>query len=52
MAGIDLSSAFDIVDVDLLMKRLAILGLPSNVIGLIKVWLHERVTQYVLTMAN
>ena len=35
MAGIDFSAAFDIVDVDLLIKRLAILGLPSDVIRLI-----------------
>ena len=42
MAGIDLSAAFDIVDVDLLIKILAILGLPSDVIELIKVWLKER----------
>ena len=41
-AGIDLSAAFDIVDVTLLIKRLAILGLPSDVIRLIKVWLEER----------
>ena len=42
MAGIDLSAAFDIVDIDLLIKRLAILGLPNDVIRLINVWLHER----------
>ena len=42
LAGIDLSAAFDIVDVTLLIKRLAILGLPSDIIRLIKVWLEER----------
>ena len=34
LAGIDLSSAFDIVDVDLLIKCLTILGIPSDVIHL------------------
>ena len=42
LAGIDLSAAFDVVDVKLLIKRLTILGLPSDVIALIKIWLKER----------
>ena len=42
LAGIDLSAAFDVVDVELLIKRLTILGLPSDVICLIKNWLKER----------
>ena len=36
LADIYLSAAFDIVDVKLLIKRLTILGLPSEVINLIK----------------
>ena len=40
MAAFNLSAAFDIVNVDLLIKRQAILGLPSDVIRLIKV--HKR----------
>ena len=35
MASLDLSSAFDVVDVPLLLKRLRILGLPDDVIDLI-----------------
>ena len=35
LARIDLSAAFDIVDIELLIKRLRILGLPSDVINLI-----------------
>ena len=42
LAGIDLSAAFDVVDVELLIKRLTILGLPGDVINLIKNWLKER----------
>ena len=42
LAGIDLSAAFDVVDVELLIKRLKILGLPNDVIQLIKCWLKER----------
>ena len=42
MASIDLSAAFDIVDVGLLIKRLKILGLPDDVVGLIEIWLRER----------
>ena len=42
MASIDLSAAFDIVNVDLLIKRLRIIGLPKDVVDLIKVWLKER----------
>ena len=30
MASLDLSSAFDIVNVDLLLKRLLIVGLPND----------------------
>ena len=42
LAGIDLSAAFDVVDVELLIKRLTLLGLPKDVIKLIKIWLTER----------
>ena len=37
LASIDLSAAFDIVDVDLLIKRLVILGLPNDVVNLIEI---------------
>ena len=46
MASLDLSSAFDIVNVNLLLKRLHLVGLPNDVINLIKIWLTDR-TYYV-----
>jgi hypothetical protein len=42
VSSLDLSSAFDVVNVNLLIKRLTILGLPEDVISLIKVWLQNR----------
>ena len=46
MSSLDLSSAFDAVNIDLLIKRLKIIGIPKDVIELISVWLNER-TYYV-----
>ena len=48
MASLDLSSAFDIVNINLLLKRLKIVGLPTDVINLIRIWLTDR-TYYVTT---
>ena len=42
MASLDLSSAFDLVNVKLLIKRLTIIGLPEDVIDLINIRLKER----------
>ena len=42
MASLDLSAAFDVVNIDLLMKRLVILGLPNDVLSLIEIWLKNR----------
>ena len=42
LASLDLSSAFDLVNIDLLIKRLKIIGLPKDVIDLISAWLSER----------
>ena len=42
MASLNLSAAFDLVNVKLLMKRLKILGLPNDVLILIKIWLTDR----------
>jgi hypothetical protein len=42
MASLDLSAAFDMVNTTLLLKRLAIIGLPTDVVELIKVWLVDR----------
>ena len=37
LASIDLSAAFDIVDLTRLIKRLVILGLPNDVVKLIEI---------------
>ena len=42
MASLDLSAAFDVVNIPILIKRLMILGLPEDVIALIRVWLQNR----------
>ncbi len=42
VSSLDLSAAFDVVDIDLLLKRLEIVGLPEDLISLIKVWLKNR----------
>ena len=42
MASIDLSSAFDVINVDLLLTRLRVIGLPGVLVGLIEIWLSER----------
>ena len=47
MASLDLSSAFDVVNIDLLIKRLIIVGIPDDIISLISVWLKNR-TFYVM----
>ena len=42
MASLDLSAAFDLVNTKLLIKRLKILGLPMDVVDLVKIWLEDR----------
>jgi hypothetical protein len=42
MASLDLSAAFDLVDVGLLIVRLKLIGLPNDLVKLIKIWLTER----------
>ena len=42
MASLDLSAAFDVVNIELLLERLKILGLPPDVVTLIDVWLKGR----------
>ena len=42
MASIDLSAAFDLVNINLLVKRLKIVGLPSDIVRLIELWLSHR----------
>ncbi len=42
MSSLDLSAAFDFVNLDLLLKRLKIMGIPIDVIQLLEVWLWDR----------
>ena len=42
MASLDLSMAFDMFNMGLLIKRLKIMGMPVGLITLIKEWLVER----------
>ena len=42
MARLDLSAAFDIVNIELLVKRLDIIGIPVDVVSLIRTWLTNR----------
>ena len=42
VSSIDLSCAFDVVNIDLLLKRLKIIGLPPDCVELIEVWLKNR----------
>ena len=42
MASLDLSSAFDVVNVELLLKRLTVIGLPNDMLTLISNWLKTR----------
>ena len=42
MSSLDLSSAFDVVNVQLLIKRLNIIGLPNDIVSLIINWLSSR----------
>ena len=42
LASIDLSAAFDIVNIGLLLKRLRVIGLPEDIISLVRIWLKER----------
>jgi hypothetical protein len=42
MTSLDLSAAFDLVNLNLLLKRLKKMGLPKDVITLLEVWLQNR----------
>ena len=42
LASLDLSSAFDVVNIDLLIKRLMKIGISKDVVDLIKIWPNER----------
>ena len=42
MASLDLSAAFDVVNTDLLLERLRVIGLPIDLVALIETWLTNR----------
>ena len=42
MASLDLSAAFDVVNVELLLKRLSVIGLPMDIIEIVSNWLKVR----------
>jgi hypothetical protein len=42
MASLNLSAVFDMVNIDLLIRRIKILGLPTDVVDLFKLWLEDR----------
>ena len=42
LTNLDLSSAFDVVNVNLLLKRMRISGLPGDVVKLVEIWLTDR----------
>ena len=42
MASLDLSMAFDIVNTELLVKRLRVMGMPDDLIRLVRAWLTGR----------
>ena len=43
LVSLDLSAAFDVVNIDLLLARLMILGLPDNILSLVEIWLKKAV---------
>ena len=42
MGSLDLSSAFDVVNIDLLLKRMTKMGLPTDWLKLVESWLKNR----------
>ena len=42
MASLDLSAAFDLVNLDLLLRRMRRMGIPEDVVKLLEVWLRDR----------
>jgi hypothetical protein len=42
MGSLDLTAAFDVVNIDLLIKRLKNLGLPEDWMELLAAWLRDR----------
>ena len=45
MASVDQSAKFNVVNIDLLLKCLKVVGLLEDIIGLIEIWLRNRLVQ-------
>ena len=43
LGSLDLSAAFDVVNRDLLFKRMETMGIPDDLMALIRDWLSERI---------
>ncbi len=43
VASLDLSAAFDVVNVDLLLKRISKMGMPKDSAEILEGWLKDRV---------
>jgi hypothetical protein len=43
VASMDLTAAFDVLDVNLLLERMQHLGLPGDVLSLVRAWLGDRI---------
>jgi hypothetical protein len=52
VASIDLSSTLDLVNIDLLLQRLKIIGLPEDLIALISAWLRNILYYVSINVAN
>ena len=46
MASLDLSAVFDTVNIDLLLKRMTTMGLPSDLVGLVEIKLMRIIRNY------
>ena len=42
LASLDLSAAFDLVNRNLLFKRMELMGIPNDILMLLKDWLNDR----------
>ena len=42
VASLDMSAAFDVINVDLLIRRMEIIGLPKDLLDLLTSWLNDR----------
>jgi hypothetical protein len=42
VASLDLTAAFDVINIDLLLTRLATMGMPDDLVSLMAAWLQDR----------